>query len=122
MIVNPANPISNLYLEQSNATGPKLGLTCKRYNVGMRRLHPAFDAIVGDRMEAVFFNAESLFYVGKKRIAELALARKLACGGYLKGVLDAGTLISSARRQSAPGGVSKFLRCGNDPDDSSLHI
>lgn len=44
--------------------------------------------------EAVFFNAESLFYVGKKRIAELALARKLPCCGYVEEVLDAGMLIS----------------------------
>jgi ABC transporter substrate binding protein len=57
-------------------------------------LEPTFNAIVGDRMEAVIFSAESLFYVGKKRIAELALARKLACCGYVKEVLDAGVLIS----------------------------
>jgi putative ABC transport system substrate-binding protein len=89
MIVNPTNPISNFYVEQSTAAGPKLGLTCKPYNV-----EPAFDAMVGDGMEAIFFNAESLFYVGKKRIAELALARKLPCCGYVKEVLDAGVLVS----------------------------
>jgi len=95
MIVNPTNPISNFYVEQSNAAATKLGLTCKPYNVGtLDDLEPAFDAMIGDRMEAVFFNAESLFYVGKKRIAELALARKLPCCGYVKEVLDAGTLIS----------------------------
>ncbi len=95
MIVNPTNPISNFYVEQSNAAGPKLGLICKPYNVAtLDGLEPAFDAMVGDRMEAVIFNAESLFYVGKKRIAELALARKLPCCGYVKEVLDAGALIS----------------------------
>src|SRR6202035_190929 len=95
MMVNPTNPISNFYIEQSNAAGPKLGLTCKSYNVGtLGGLEPAFDAMVGDGMEAVIFNAESLFYVGKKRIAELALARKLPCCGYVKEVLDAGMLIS----------------------------
>ncbi len=95
MIVNPTNPISNFYIEQSNAAATKLGLTCKPYNVGtLDDLEPAFDAMIGDRMEAVFFNAESLFYVGKKRIAELALARKLPCCGYVKEVLDAGVLIS----------------------------
>jgi putative tryptophan/tyrosine transport system substrate-binding protein len=95
MMVNPTNPISNFYVEQSNAAGPKLGLTCKPYNVGtLDDLEPAFNAMVGDRMEAVIFNAESLFYVGKKRIAELALARKLPCCGYVKEVLDAGVLIS----------------------------
>jgi putative ABC transport system substrate-binding protein len=95
MIVNPTNPISNFYIEQSNAAATKLGLTCKPYNVGtLDDLEPAFDAMIGNRMEAVFFNAESLFYVGKKRIAELALARKLPCCGYVKEVLDAGVLIS----------------------------
>jgi putative tryptophan/tyrosine transport system substrate-binding protein len=95
MIVNPTNPISNFYVEQSNAAGPKLGLTCKPYDVGtLDDLEPVFDAMVGDRMEAVMFNAESLFYVGRKRIAELALARKLPCCGWVKEVLDAGMLIS----------------------------
>ncbi len=95
MIVNPTNPISNFYVEQSNAAGPKLRLTCKPYNVGtLDGLEPAFDAMMGDGMEAVIFNAESLFYVGKKWIAELALARKLPCCGYVKEVLDAGMLIS----------------------------
>jgi putative ABC transport system substrate-binding protein len=87
--------ISNFYVEQSNAAGPKLGLACKPYNAGtLDVLEPAFDAMVEDRMEAVIFNAESLFYVGKKRIAELALARRLPCCGYVKEVLDAGVLIS----------------------------
>jgi putative ABC transport system substrate-binding protein len=95
MMVNPTNPISNFYIEQSNAAGPKLGLTCRPYNVGtVDGIAPAFDAMVGDRMEAVIFNAESLFYVGRKKIAELALARKLPCCGYVKEVLDAGVLIS----------------------------
>jgi putative tryptophan/tyrosine transport system substrate-binding protein len=95
MMVNPTNPISNFYIEQSNAAGPKLGLTCKPYNVGtLDDLEGAFDAMVGDGMEAVMFNAESLFYVAKKRIAELALARKMPCCGYVKEVLDAGVLIS----------------------------
>ena len=95
MMVNPTNPISNFYIEQSNAAGPKLGLTCRPYNVGtVDGIAPAFDVMVGDRMEAVIFNAESLFYVGRKKIAELALARKLPCCGYVKEVLDAGVLIS----------------------------
>jgi putative tryptophan/tyrosine transport system substrate-binding protein len=95
MIVNPTNPISKFYVEQSNAAGLKLGLVCKPYNVGtLDGLAPAFDAMVADRMEAVFLNAESLFYVGRKRIAELALAHKLPCCAYVREVLDAGVLIS----------------------------
>src|ERR1700727_1348285 len=34
MMVNPTNPISNFYIEQSHAAGPKLGLSCKPYDVG----------------------------------------------------------------------------------------
>jgi len=95
LIANPTNPISNFYIEQCNAAGPKLGLTCKPYNVGtLDALEPAFDAMTKDGMQAVVFNAESLFYVGKKRIAELALAHKLPCCGYVKEVLEAGLLIS----------------------------
>jgi len=95
MMVNPTNPISNFYIEQSNAAGPKLGLICKPYAVGtLGDLEGAFDAMVKDGTEAVMFNAESLFYVAKRRIAELALARKLPCCGYVKEVLDAGMLIS----------------------------
>jgi putative ABC transport system substrate-binding protein len=82
-------------LRYSSRLGPKLGLTCKPYSVGtLDGLKPTFDAMVEEGMGAVFFNAESLFYVGKKRIAELALARKLPCCGYVKEVLDAGALIS----------------------------
>ncbi len=95
MMVNPTNPISKFYVEQANAAGLKLGLTCKPYEVGtLDDIEPAFDAMVGDGMQAVIFNAESLFYLGKKKIAELALARKLPCCGYVKEALDAGVLIS----------------------------
>ena len=95
MMVNPTNPISNFYIKQSDAAGPKLGLTCKPYNVGtLDDLQPAFDAMVRDGTQAVLFNAESLFFVGRKKIAELALARKLPCCGYVKEVLEAGLLIS----------------------------
>jgi putative ABC transport system substrate-binding protein len=95
MMVNPTNPISAFYITQANEAGSKLGLSCKPYHVGTPDdLQPAFDAMMGDGMEAVLFNAESLFYVAKKRIAELALVRKLPCCGYVKEVLEAGLLIS----------------------------
>src|SRR5580692_5453089 len=56
MIVNPTNPISNFYVEQSNVAGPKLGLTCKPYNVGtLDGLEPAFDTMAEDGMEGVIF-------------------------------------------------------------------
>lgn len=95
MMVNPTNPISAFYISQANEAGAKLGLSCKPYNIGtVDDLEPAFDAMVADGMQAVLFNAESLFFVGRKKIAELSLARKLPCCGYVKEVLEAGVLIS----------------------------
>ncbi len=95
MMVNPTNPISAFYITQANEAGSKLGVSCRPYNVGtLDDFEPAFNAMMGDGMQAVLFNAESLFYVGKKTIAELALARKLPCCGYVKEVLEAGLLIS----------------------------
>jgi putative ABC transport system substrate-binding protein len=95
MMVNPTNPISAFYLGQANEAGSKLGLSCKSYDVGtLDSFGPAFDAMVTDGMQAVLFNAESLFFVGRKQIAELALARRLPCCGYVKEVLEAGLLIS----------------------------
>jgi putative ABC transport system substrate-binding protein len=95
MIVNPTNPISAFYLTQANEAGLKLALSCKPYDVGtLDGFERAFDAMVTDGMQAVMFNAESLFYVSKKKIAELSLARKLPCCGYVKEVLEAGLLIS----------------------------
>jgi putative tryptophan/tyrosine transport system substrate-binding protein len=95
MIVNPTNPISAFYIKQANEAGLKLGLSCKPYDVGTRDgFEGAFDAMVADGMEAVVFNAESLFYVARQRIAELALARKLPTCGYVKEVLEAGLVIS----------------------------
>src|SRR6202012_1921878 len=91
MMVNPTNPISAFYINQANEAGAKLGLSCKPYHVGkLDDLEPAFDAMMKDGMQAVIFNAESLFFLGKKRIAGLALARKLPCCGYVKEVLEAG--------------------------------
>ena len=80
--------LSNL-VANDGATLPPI-----REGLNILDAHSKSTIMVGDRMEAVIFNAESLFYVGKKRIAELALARKLPCCGYVKEVLDAGVLIS----------------------------
>jgi putative tryptophan/tyrosine transport system substrate-binding protein len=95
LLLNPTNPISAFYTTQSNEAAAKLGLTCTPYKISsLDDLEPAFDAMVKDGMEAVVFNAESLFYVGKKKIATLGLARKLPVCGYVKEVLEAGLLIS----------------------------
>jgi ABC-type uncharacterized transport system substrate-binding protein len=77
-LVNPSAKISDLYIDQSNAAGPQLGLTTQAFQVrSLHELDGAFDAMVQAGMQAVVVNAESLFYQGKDKIAQLAVARRL---------------------------------------------
>ena len=102
LLINPTAKISDLYIEQSKAAGPKLGLTSKAYPVrSIDDLESAFDAMVADGMQAVVVNAESLFYLGKDQIAKLALARRLPTCVWVKEVLEAGTLLSYGADQRA---------------------
>lgn len=102
LLINPTVKISDLYIEQSKAAGPKLGLTSKAYPVrSIDDLESAFDAMVADGMQAVVVNAESLFYLGKDQIAKLALARRLPTCVWVKEVLEAGTLLSYGADQRA---------------------
>src|SRR5262249_16874739 len=56
MMVNPTNPISALYIGQANEAAPKLGLSCKPYEVGtLDGFERAFDAMAKDSMQAVMF-------------------------------------------------------------------
>ncbi|MFZ0421593.1 MAG: ABC transporter substrate-binding protein [Xanthobacteraceae bacterium] len=102
LLVNPNANISKLYIEQSNAAGPKLGLTTQAYQVqSLSELEKAFDAMVRDGMQAVVVNAESLFYQGKGEIAKLAVARRLPTCVWVKEVLEAGALVSYGADQHA---------------------
>jgi putative ABC transport system substrate-binding protein len=102
LLINPSAKISELYVEQSNAAGPKLGLTTKAYPArSMDELESTFDTMVTDRMQGVVVNAESLFYLGKELIAKLALARRLPTCVWVKEVLESGALISYGADQRA---------------------
>ncbi|MGA7809248.1 ABC transporter substrate binding protein [Bradyrhizobium sp.] len=52
-------------------------------------------------MEAVVVNAEALFYLGKERIAKLALGRRLPTCAWVREVSAAGTLLSYGADQRA---------------------
>jgi putative ABC transport system substrate-binding protein len=102
LLINPSAKISDLYVEQSNLAGPKLGLTCKAYPVrAIDELESTFDAMKRDGMQAVVVNAESLFYLGKEMIAKLALARRLPTCVWVKEVLESGALVSYGADQRA---------------------
>src|SRR5262249_50993555 len=95
LLVNPSAKISDLYIAQSNAAGPKLGLTTQVFEVrSLKELEESFDAMVKADMQAVVINAESLFYVGKETIAKLAVARRLATCMWVRECVAAGALVS----------------------------
>jgi putative ABC transport system substrate-binding protein len=102
LLVNPAAKISDLYVEQSNSAGTKLGLTTQAFQArSIDEIEGAFDAMVKARMQAVVVNAESLFYQGKGLIARLAIARRLPTCVWVREVLEAGALISYGADQRA---------------------
>jgi putative ABC transport system substrate-binding protein len=102
LLINPSAKISDLYVEQSNTASPKLGLSCKAYPTRtVDELTGAFDAMAADAMQAVVVNAESLFYLGKERIAKLALERRLPTCVWVMEVLKSGALLSYGADQRA---------------------
>ena len=102
LLINPTVKISALYVEQSAAAGPILGLMTRAYPTrSVEDLERTFDAMVGDGIQAVVVNAESLFYLGKELIAKLALARRLPTCVWVNEVLECGALMSYGADQRA---------------------
>ena len=102
LLINPSAKISELYIEQSKAAAPKLGLTTQAFEVrSASELEAAFDAMVKVGMQAVVVNAESLFYQVKDAIAKLALDRRMPTCVWVKEVLEAGSLVSYGADQRA---------------------
>jgi putative ABC transport system substrate-binding protein len=102
LLINPSAKISELYIEQSSAAGPKLGLVTQAFQVrSAGELEGAFDAMVKAGMQAVVVNAESLFYQVKDEIAKLALNRRMPTCVWVKEVLEAGSLVSYGADQRA---------------------
>lgn len=122
LLVNPSAKISDLYVEQSNAAAPKLGLTTQAFQVrSLGELEGAFDAMVRAKMHAVVVNAESLFYLGKESIARLAIVRRLPTCVWVKEVADSGALMSygvdqRAIARRAATYVDKILKGANPGD------
>jgi putative tryptophan/tyrosine transport system substrate-binding protein len=102
LLVNPSAKVSDLYIDQSNAAAPKLGLSTQAFQVrSVSELEAAFDGMVKAGMQAVVVNAESLFYQGKDTIAELQVACNLPTCVWVKEVAEAGALLSYGTDQRA---------------------
>jgi putative tryptophan/tyrosine transport system substrate-binding protein len=95
LLVNPNAKISELYIKQSKEAEPKLGIKTQAFPVrSLGELEESFKAMAKAGMEGVVVNASSLFYQGKEKIAQLAIAHHLPTIVWVKEVLDAGSLIS----------------------------
>jgi putative ABC transport system substrate-binding protein len=102
LLINPAAKVSELYIEESRAAAPDLGITIEAFQVrSLHDLEGAFDAMSKAGMQAVVINAESLFYQGKEAIGKLALARRMPTCAWVREVLEAGSLMSYGTDQRA---------------------
>jgi len=102
LLVNPNAKISDLYVDQAKAAGPKLGITTQAFQArSLGDLGDAFDAMSKADMQAAVVNAESLFYVGKDKIASLAIACHLPTCVWVRECAEAGALLSYGTDQRA---------------------
>jgi len=102
LLVNPSAKVSDLYIDQSNAAAPKLGLTTQAFQVrSVGELEEAYSAMAKAGMQSVVVNAESLFYQGKEMIAKFELAHHLPTCAWVKEVVEAGVLMSYGTDQQA---------------------
>jgi putative tryptophan/tyrosine transport system substrate-binding protein len=102
LLINPTANISRLYVKQSSEAAASLGLSTQVFEVPvLGQLEHAFDAMVTARMQGVVVNAESLFYQGKRNIADFAIARRLPTCGWVKELVDEGALLSYGVDQRA---------------------
>jgi putative ABC transport system substrate-binding protein len=102
LLVNPSAKISDSYVEQAKAAGPKLGIITQAFQVrSLSDLEDSFEAMTKSDMHAVVVNAESLFYVAKDKIAKLAIAHHLPTCAWVRECAEAGALLSYGTDQRA---------------------
>lgn len=122
ILVNPANRISTSYIEESNAAAARLGMRATAYQVkNIDGIDSAFSQMSDQGMQAVVINGESLFYLGKDKIAKLALARGLPICSWVRELSVAGALLSYGTDQRGiarrvPYFVDRILK-GEQPAD-----
>ncbi len=123
LLVNAADEIgSRAYIAEGNAAGAQLGVAV--VPVGVRDandLEGAISKISTDNFQAIVVTHDGLFYVQRKRLADLALERRLPTIGFASEQWEAGLLVtygpnvpSLYRRAGAF--VDKILKGANPAD------
>jgi putative ABC transport system substrate-binding protein len=123
LLVNPADEIgSRSYIAQGEAAGPQLGITVVPVSVrDANALEGAISKISADNFQAIAVTHDGLFYVQRKRLADLALERRLPTIAFASEQWEAGVLAtygpnvpSLYRRAGAF--IDKILKGANPAD------
>ena len=126
LLVNTADEIGErAYIAEAEAAGPRLGLTV--VPVGVRNandLEAAISEIAADNFQAVSVTHDGLFYVQRKRLADLAIERRLPATAFASEQWEAGVLATYGPHvpslyRCAGAFIDKILK-GANPGDLSV--
>lgn len=94
LLVNPADEIgSRAYIAQGDAAGPQLGVAVVPFAVkDANALEAAISKISTDNFQAIVVTHDGLFYVQRKRLADLALEKQLPTIAFASEQWEAGVL------------------------------
>ena len=123
LLVNTADEIgSRAYIAQGDAAGPQLGVAV--VPIGVRDandLEGAISKISTDNFQAIVVTHDGLFYVQRKRLADLALEKRLPTIGFASEQWEAGMLATYGPNvptlyRRAGAFIDKILKGANPAD------
>jgi putative ABC transport system substrate-binding protein len=123
LLVNSADEIgARANIAEGDAAGRRLGVAV--VSVGVREandLEVAISKISRDNIQAIVVTHDGLFYVQRKRIADLALERRLPTIGFASELWEAGVLATYGPRvpslyRRAGAFIDKILKGANPAD------
>jgi putative ABC transport system substrate-binding protein len=116
VLYNPTDPNKRVEFEHIRDIAKRMEINTQTYEVTeAQEIEPAFDTMASQRARAVIVLVDPFMIFHRKRLAELALARKVALVSGFKEFVEAGGLMSyGADRswifQAAAGYVVKILQ------------
>jgi putative tryptophan/tyrosine transport system substrate-binding protein len=123
LLVNPADEIgSRAYIAQGDAAGSQLGVDVVPVRVrDAKELEGAISKISTDNFQAMVVTHDGLFYVQRKRLADLALERRLPTIAFASEQWEAGVLATygpnvPALYRRAGAFIDKILKGVNPAD------
>jgi putative ABC transport system substrate-binding protein len=128
ILINPSDPITSAgSVEEVRAAAERLGMSIQSIEAGRPdQLEKAFSSIQED-VQGVMVQADGLFFNERKRIAELALARKLPSLVFNSTMVEAGGLMTYApsslaifRRSAAY--IDKILKGTYKPSELPVEL